>query len=279
MTSNFSARDGASMSKKNSERKSIGMAYFTFALIASAVMRLFSDCEFSAILTLGVAVQCLGFAILYQKVQRQKSVAGVSKKTLELYRVVFVVRLMCTCTHGGYIPVDRSGDWVYQVVDMASLYIVHSLLKMVETTHRSTYQEEYDTMNTMKALPICFILGIWIHGDLNDSFIFDSLWQASTNLETIAMVPQLWMLANMGGEVDMMTGHFVVSIMVSRACSLAFWGYAFREVRSGRGWNIAGWKLLSCHVTQLLLSADFLYYYLKGAVMGRRLVLPSSISI
>ena len=48
------------------------------------VMRLFSDGSYSAILTIGAALQCLAFHFLLSKVQMQKSVAGLSMKTLEV---------------------------------------------------------------------------------------------------------------------------------------------------------------------------------------------------
>ena len=66
--------------------------YFMFLLAAVVVARLFSDGDFSGIYTLGMAVQCLAFYMLYAKVNMQRSVAGISAKTLE---VLWIARASC----------------------------------------------------------------------------------------------------------------------------------------------------------------------------------------
>merc|ERR1719281_2440812 len=80
---------------KQKGNKFVG-GYFTFTLCMVIVMRLFSDGDFSGIYTLGVAVQCLGFYLLLAKVDRHKSVAGISARTLEIYILVFAFRLCST---------------------------------------------------------------------------------------------------------------------------------------------------------------------------------------
>ena len=40
----------------------------------------------------------------------------------------------------------------------------------------------------------------------------------STRWHEVAMLPQLWMLSRISGEVQGMTAHFVLAIMVSRIC-------------------------------------------------------------
>ena len=45
-----------------------------------------------------------------------KSAKGVSLKTLELYALTFLVRLLSIMRHQGYLPFDKSGDWFYHTV-------------------------------------------------------------------------------------------------------------------------------------------------------------------
>jgi hypothetical protein len=274
MTS-FQSRDVSMMHKQQREYKTIGATYLNFIVAALVVYCIFSDAGYSSVLTLGAALQCLAFYSLLQRVDRSKSLAGISMKTMELYAIYMVMRLGCTLTRSGYLPVDRSGDWVYQAADIASLACVFQILNLKnDPTLRSTYQEQYDTMDVKRALPGCVILGLFIHGHLNDSFVFDSLWQASTNVDTLAMVPQLWMLSRIGGEVDGMTANFVANLFFSRACSFSFWFYGYKELRRGTGPNLAGGLLILCHTVQLILSADFLYYYAVARWKGNKLVLP-----
>jgi len=249
--------------------------YAVFGLCSLIVMRLFSDCSFSAVLTLGAGLQCLGFHLLVVKVQTQKSVAGLSMKTLEVYALVFLFRLSSTLVRNGYLPVDSSGDFVYQTADILSLWSVLRLLKLVHQYQR-TYQEEFDTFAVERVVPVCIVMAMFIHGNLNSSWFFDTVWFASMNLDTVALLPQLWMLAKIGGEVEGMTSHFIALVMLSRVCQFAFWFYGFRELmRSGP--NIAGWQMITAHGLQLVLSVDFGYHYMKARLLGRRMTLPVSV--
>ena len=49
------------------------------------------------------------------------------------------------------------------------------------------------------------------------------VYYSKRSCDEVAMLPQLWMLSRIGGEVQGMTAHFVLAIMVSRICQTAFW--------------------------------------------------------
>merc|ERR1719316_2263788 len=176
-------------SQKSDARNGMISGYLVFLLGAMITMRLFSDGDFSGIYTLGMAVQCLGFYLLYVKVNAQKSVAGISAKTLEVYVLVFVFRLSSTLTRNGYLPMDATGDWIFQLADLASLLITLHLLRLVRGTHRSTFQGTKDTMDVARLIPPCVVLAVLVHGNLNKSPFFDVMWTISMNLDTIAMLP------------------------------------------------------------------------------------------
>jgi len=272
------ARNASVLTLKSRDDLRIGSMYAAFFLITMVGMRFFSDLGYSSILTLGAAVQTFGFYHLRETARRNKSLAGISMRTCELYMVMLVTRLISTLCRNGYLPVDSSGDCVYQLCDLASLFLVTQLRLMFEDpVLRGTYQEECDSMNVSSLVPGCLILAIFIHGDLNDSFFFDSIWTFSMNIDTVAMLPQLWMLAKIGGEVKGMTAHFVVAIILSRACAFSFWIHGHREIghtRRRMGPNIAGGQLLLAHLLQLLLSADFAYYYVVAWWSGEMMQLP-----
>jgi len=253
-----------------------------YALLVCGVViarRLLENVGFSSILTLGAAFQCLGFYTLLIKVERAKSVAGISSKTIHLYAAVLFCRLGSTCIYPGYLPVDSSGDFLYQLLDIVSLFLVLQLIKCMDHTYPGTYQEAEDTMDVSKMAICAVVFAIFIHGNLNDSFLFDTMWTASMNLDTVAMLPQLWMVVKLG-EVEALTSHFVALLIASRACSFAFWFYGYKELRDeerhGRkSINLAGLQLLAAHALQLLLSLDFLFYYVKARIKGVRMQLPS----
>jgi len=257
-----------------------------YALLVCGVViarRLLAEVGFSSILTLGAAFQCLGFYTLLIKVERAKSVAGISSKTIHLYAAVLFLRLGSTCIYNGYLPVDSSGDFLYQLLDIVSLFMVLQLIKCMDHTYPSTYQEAEDTMDVSKPAICAIVFAMFIHGNLNDSFLFDSMWTASMNLDTVAMLPQLWMVVKLG-EVEALTSHFVALLIASRACSFGFWFYGYKELRDeqrhGRNSiNLAGLQLLAAHALQLLLSLDFLFYYVKARIKGDRMQLPKPAAI
>jgi len=252
-------------------------AYATFLFCTVVVLHQFSEGDYSAVLTLGAGVQTLGFFLLFLKAKQHKTVAGISSKTLELYVLVFIFRLTSTLFLNGYLPLDSSGDFVYQLADIASFLIVLQLLYCVRKTHRFTYSQEHDTLEIWRVVPACGILAVFFHGTLNASFFFDTVWAFSTYVDTVAMLPQLWMLTKIGGEVDGMTSHFVASLMVSRACAFAFWFYGYAEIGPEEGPNVAGWLVISAQALQVLASADFMVYYTRARLAGKRMILPTAV--
>jgi hypothetical protein len=262
-------------SKKTGYRYYAG--YFVFMLCVAVVNYLLDNLDFSSIYTVGVGVQCLGFYMLLAKVHKTRSVAGISAKTLQLYVLVFVCRLYTTCAGNGYLPVDRSGDWAFQIADGVSLVMALALLWRVLVTNRDSYQEEQDTMPLVPMVPPCIMLAVFCHGDLNNNFYLDTIWTVSMNVDTLAMLPQLSMLAKIGGEVEALTSHFVAALACSRACAFAFWCIGYAEIgpqNDPHHVNWAGYQLITAQFLQVLISLDFLYYYLKARAKGEKMRLP-----
>jgi len=259
------------------ENIAIAYSYIVFMMCACVVAKEFSDHDFSACLTFGAGVQCLGFLALLLKVRTQKTVKGISSKTLEMYVGVFMFRLSSTMVKNGYLPIDQSGDWAYQLADIVSLFIVFQLLYCCHKTHGSTYQAQHDTLQIQHTLLPCVMLAVCTHGDLNSNQFFDIMWTISMNIDTVALLPQLWMLTKIGGEVEGMTTHFVAAIFVSRICALAFWAYGYVELAPQKGGsNVAGYTIIFMHSLQLLMSADFMLHYMKSRFFGKAMVLPQN---
>jgi len=272
---NFWCKDPEKICMKSRLHATSLMAYTVFFMCVVVVMHKFTDGDFSIVLTMSSAVQCLGFVLLALKVHYQRSVSGLSRRTLEMYVMFFIFRLSSTLVKNGYLPIDRSGDHVYQLGDIGSLLLVLYLIYKIRTS--DTYQAEFDTLEIWKFVPACVLLALVCHGDLNNSPFFDTVWTISLFLDTISMLPQLWMLTKLGGQVEALTSHYVASLTVSRLLSFAFWLYGYKELVPLKGGpNIAGYTILISHTLQLLLCADFMYYYAKGmSKASRQMTLPT----
>merc|ERR550537_797127 len=255
-------------SDKARENVAVSMTYLCFFVVACVVCHGFSDMDFSTVLTAGAGVQCLGFYMLLQNARFTHSVAGISSKTLELFVLVFLFRLPCTCMRNGYLPADRSGDWVYQVADFSSLLIIIQLIYCIQKKYAATYQHELDSLPVWNAVPACVIGAVLLHGDLNHSFFYDTMWTISMNIETIAMLPQLWMLVKKGGEVEALTSNYVAALFATACFKMAFWFYGHEEIGDEENPTmyhmVARYWVAGRHVMQVLLSADFMFHYFKG---------------
>lgn len=94
-------------------------------------------------------MRCFGFGLLNYKMWSLKSASGVSLKTLELYSVTFLVRLLSIFRHQGYLPYDKTGDWFYHLVESVSLIAVCFALYGIFGPLISTYSEKHDRFGNL----------------------------------------------------------------------------------------------------------------------------------
>merc|ERR1719316_1433870 len=85
-------------------------------------------------------VQCLGMVLLGLQMISTGSASGISAKALALDALAICCRLSNTVWLNGYLPVDASGDYIFQAIDVGSLAILIWLLHQVMIVKRSTYQ-------------------------------------------------------------------------------------------------------------------------------------------
>ena len=110
-------------------------AYVIFGIVGFAIHHFVAGGAFSSIITMSSLVQCLGVSFLCIKVASSGSAEGVSAGALKLDAFAFAFRLSSTTWLNGYLPVDRSGDFAIQAVDMCSLVMVLWLLRRVLVVH------------------------------------------------------------------------------------------------------------------------------------------------
>merc|ERR1719506_122143 len=229
--------------------------------------------EFSSVLTLSVLAQCLSFVLIGMQVTNSHSVGGVSGKTMFLQAMALCFRLSSTLFVDGYLPLDTTGDMFYQLVDICSLLMVLHLLRCIYKTHVTTYDVEYDTMDAKNIAIGCVALAVLVHPDLNDWATFDIAWTASLYLDTVSMIPQLFMSSKMG-KVPSYTAHYIAATLVSRGFSAWFWFYGAENISRFHAEENHGsicfgaLAIIVAHLLQFLLLADFGYYYLRAGCSG-----------
>jgi len=266
--------------KKVKENGDEALVYSAFMLVLVFAGKFLTDFKFSAVITLGAAVQCLGFCLLRLKIRQQRGAMGISSRTLQMFAVMYVCRLYSTLQYNGYLPVDRTGDWVYQACEVAALAVCISVLAAVHSQHEATYEKENDTCAMWPFVAACFVLSFLVHPSLNNRRIPDMAWTAALYLESVAMVPQLYMMSKKGGEVESLASHYIACVFVSRLLMMSFWINSYPELKpKGADFNLPGFGVMGAQALQVVLFGDFMWYYIKGLRTSSRMVLPQAMSV
>ncbi|KAJ8599689.1 hypothetical protein CTAYLR_004753 [Chrysophaeum taylorii] len=273
-----------------SKQRKNGMlpAWGAFICLSLFVFFVFSDGDFSFLLTYSSLSRCFGMLLLVVKLQRSKSAAGVSAKSLQCYVVVFATRLCSILRHEGYLPYDKSGDWLYHVIEGGSLVATVAALFLVQVTHNLTYEENNDSFGAIPPLPAnlgalsivapCGLAAALLHPSLNRDWFSDTTWTYSMYTESFAILPQLFLFqkqANARETVEPLIGHFVAALGFSRLVEMAFWMSSFTELADRYGNRHVGFLVLIAQVVHLLIMADFFYFYITSLKRGLPLQLPT----
>ena len=136
----------------------------------------------------------------------------------------------------GYLPTDKSGDWIYQLGDVLSLLMVLQILYSVYGAHKASYQFEADTLDLRNLIMGAVVLAVLIHPDMNSWTPFDVLWTTHLYIDAVAMVPVTrWVV-----------GEFVNVSALNQAqlASSSFGGFLRGADRfDARFFNISGSKM------------------------------------
>jgi len=246
------------------------VAAYVLLIISGATMYHFIAAkEFSSILTMSAMLQTFAFALLGMQMTSSFHARGISARALALDALALVCRLSSTMWLDGYLPVDASGDWMYQAVDVCSLALVLWLLYQVLVVHKDTYQEADDTFPVIYVALGAVALAAVFHPDMDDFPLFDSLWMAGLNISAIAVMPQLWLSARAGGRMKALTTHYIAAMAVSRLLSGLFMWHAWEDITCQpwiQGVSHGIWAITFAHLLHMILLGDFTYYYIRSLV-------------
>merc|ERR1719152_324176 len=247
------------------------LAWVGFAVVGLFVYHEIAQKKFTVVLTLSVIAQALSFALLSVQISANASVAGISGKSMIMHAVKLCCRLGTTLFLDGYLPTDKSGDFLYQTCDIVSLLLVLHILFCIQVSRKDSYQAAEDTFEIRNLMLGAFLLAVFIHPSLNNWTTMDIVWTTHLYIDALAMLPQLWMLSKAGGRVDGLTAHYIAAILLSSLLSFLFWFYASPELapQSHNGINLKGLAVNGAHLAQVLLLLDFGYFYAKACLQGQ----------
>merc|ERR1711870_105182 len=126
---------------------------------------------------------------------------------------------------------------------------------------KATYDGNHDTFRME------FLLGPAVL--LNHEFsVMEILWTFSIYLESVAILPQLFMVSKTG-EAESITSHYLFALGSYRGLYILNWIYRFYFESF---YDIIA---IVAGVVQTVLYCDFFYLYVTKVMAGKKIVLPA----
>lgn len=235
-----------------------------FALFVFACFWLFSNGDFSFLLTLSSMVSTFSFLLVAAKVETTQSVKGVSLKMMECYTAVLFGRLCAIVPFEGYLPFDKSGDWFYQVCEAIAFCLSGSIVYGCRMRYAQTYNAATDTLNNLWLILPAVALSLVFHPNLNNFLPSDIAWAFALYLESVTVLPQLFMFMKEGQAAEF-TSHFLAAQALSKLISFIFWASSFSELSNPNHYikSFVGHWVVAMQTVQLLVMGDFIYHYIR----------------
>ncbi|KAJ8517504.1 hypothetical protein ONZ45_g5300 [Pleurotus djamor] len=195
--------------------------------------------------------------ILLHKIQTSRSCRGISFKTQALYVAVFMSRYMDLFYR--FVSVYNSAMKVFFIA--SSCYILY----LMKYKFRPTHDPSIDTFRVEYLLGPCLILSLIFNYNFTFTEVF---WSFSIFLESVAILPQLFMLQRTG-EAETITTHYLAALGAYRALYIPNWIY--RYFTEGVVDPIA----VTAGIVQTGLYIDFFYVYFTKVLQGQKFELPA----
>ncbi|KAG0664246.1 endoplasmic reticulum retention protein [Rhodotorula mucilaginosa] len=200
--------------------------------------------------------------ILIHKITTSRSARGISFKSQLVYLVVFLTR------HVPAAPSPPSS--VPNLTDPSRLQIFFIsssayLLYLIKSKYRPSQDPAIDTFRLEYIIGPCAVLGLIFNYKFS---VTEILWSFSIFLESVAILPQLFMLSRTG-EAETITTHYLFALGAYRALYIPNWVYRyFTEDKIDLIAVIAG-------IVQTALYSDFFYIYYTKVLQGQKFELPA----
>lgn len=145
-------------------------------------------------------------------------------------------------------------NFVMKLLFLASSYHICYLAKF-KSPWKNTYDRAADSFRIEFLIAPCAVLAIILSFTHRFSFL-ELLWEFSQLLESVAILPQIYLLENTD-RYDVLTTHYLLCLGLYRLF------YIFHWIRL---WNRIKKISFFCGVLQTVLYGDFFYQYFKIVV-------------
>jgi len=188
--------------------------------------------------------------ILLLKIWKTRSCAGISGRSQILFCIVFTSRYLDLITN--FISVYNTTMKLFFLgASFGTVYLMYLKFK-------ATYDTNHDTFRIEFLLGPTAVLALVLNHEFT---LMEILWTFSIYLESVAILPQLFMVQKTG-EAESITSHYLFALGAYRGLYILNWIY--RYYFEGFYDIIA----IVAGVVQTILYADFFYLYITKVIQG-----------
>ncbi|XP_014205344.1 ER lumen protein-retaining receptor [Copidosoma floridanum] len=199
----------------------------------------------------------LAIIILLLKIWKTRSCAGISGKSQILFTIVYTTRYLDLVTT--YVSAYNT---IMKLVFIAAAYTTLFLMYM---KFKATYDQNHDTFRIEFLIIPAIVLSLLINHDFT---VLEVLWTFSIYLESVAILPQLFMVSKTG-EAESITSHYLFALGSYRGLYLLNWVYRYYAE------NHYDFIAIIAGLVQTVLYCDFFYLYITKVLKGKKLSLPA----
>nr|BAN20726.1 ER lumen protein retaining receptor [Riptortus pedestris] len=206
---------------------------------------------------LGDLSHVLAILILLLKIWKTRSCAGISGRSQLLFAIVYTARYLDLFT--SFVSPYNS---IMKILFIAASYGTIYLMFM---KFKATYDHNHDTFRIEFLVLPCIVLALAVNHEFSP---LEILWTFSIYLESVAILPQLFMVSKTG-EAESITSHYLFALGSYRALYLLNWVYRYYAE------NHYDWIAIVAGIVQTVLYCDFFYLYITKVLKGKKLQLPA----
>lgn len=199
----------------------------------------------------------LAIVLLLLKIWKTRSCAGISGRSQILFALVFITRYLDLFTH--FISVYNTVMKVFYLSSsIGTIYLIYVKFK-------ATYDRIHDTFRIEFLIIPSAIFALLINHEFE---VLEILWTFSIYLESVAILPQLFMVSKTG-EAESITSHYLFALGAYRALYILNWIYRYYAE------NFYDLIAILAGIVQTVLYCDFFYLYITRVLKGQKFSLPA----
>ncbi|PSR77850.1 ER lumen protein retaining receptor-domain-containing protein [Coniella lustricola] len=194
--------------------------------------------------------------ILLHKMVDLKSCSGISFKSQCLYLMVYITR---------YLDLFQTNSIYNLLFKIAFISSQGYILYLMTNAYKPTNDPNVDTFRVEYLLAGSAVLAlVWPY----KYSVSEILWAFSIWLESVAILPQLFMLQRTG-EAETITTHYLAALGLYRALYIPNWIYRYAV----EGHKV-DWIAFIAGVIQTVMYSDFFWIYYTKVMKGKKFKLP-----